>query len=149
MVTNRVTQTTKNGLILRLTFTMNVTGMLAAEFITDIELIELELPKSTCTTGVLHVPIPWLCIGSVHDLRHNAVGYLELYRRERCSTTGTTSEERNFAFYQTHILQPFIDIARQKLYGWDPTSPISDELTAVCWTDGASVQLNAIVSREK
>ena len=64
----------KNGLRVRLTFMMNATCILAATFLTLTSLKERELPKSTCPSGVLHVPIPRLCIGDAQDLRHDTVG---------------------------------------------------------------------------
>ena len=98
--------------------------------------------------GVRYIAIPGLCIGVAQDLCHEDVGYLALYRKDRCTITNRISEERSFILCCRHILQPFIDLCREKLYGWKPSLPIPDELTAICWTDGASVQLNAIVNEE-
>ena len=97
-----------NGLRVRLTFTMNATGMLAATFITVTGVSEKELPKKTCPSGVLYIQIPGLCIGAAQDLRHNAVGYVAFYRTERCDVTNKTSEQRNFEYYRENILKPFI-----------------------------------------
>ena len=138
-----------NGLRVRITFTMNATGMLAATFITVTGLADRELPKKTCLSGVFHLKIPGLCAGAAQDLRHDAVGYLAMYRRERCTVSGTTAEQRNFSYYRKCILLPFISLVRERLYGWKPGTPIPDALTAVCWNDGANVQLNSIVSEEQ
>jgi len=108
----------KNGLQVRLTFTMKATGMVAATFITVTGLNERELPKSSNSDGVMHIAIPGLCIGTAQDLRHEAVEYLALYRKESCHITNHTSEERNFRFYRRHVLQPFIDLCREKMDGW-------------------------------
>ena len=86
---------------------------------------------------------------AAQDLRHDAVGYLAMYRRERCVVSGTTAEQRNFSYYRKCILLPFISLVRERLYGWKPGTPIPDALTAVCWNDGANVQLNSIVSEEQ
>jgi len=65
-----------NGLRVRLTFTMNTAGVLAATFITVIGLTERELPKERFPSGVLHMSIKYLCISGAQDLRHDAVVYL-------------------------------------------------------------------------
>ena len=82
----------KNGLRVRLAFTMNATGMMAATFITVTSLNEPDLPKSSNPDGVAHIAIPGLCIGAVQDLRHEVAGCLALYRKERCPITNRTSE---------------------------------------------------------
>ena len=81
-----------NGLRARIAFTMNATGMLAATFITVTGLMDRELPKKSYSSGVFHLKIPGLCVGAAQDLQHDAVGYLAMYRRERCVVSGTTSE---------------------------------------------------------
>ena len=37
---------------------------------------------------------------------------------------------------------------RKKLFGWVEGTPIPPELTAVCWCDGAPVQLNSMTNQE-
>ena len=49
-------------------------------------------------------------------------------------------------FYRDRVLLPFIKCARSNLYGWVEGTPIPIELTAVCWCDGACVQLLAVVN---
>ena len=128
---------------------MNATGMLAATFITVTGLTERELPKEGCPSGVLHIAIKGLCVGAAQDLRHDAIGYLTLYRREKCKVTQTTAEQRNFAFYRKEVLLPFIALVRENLYGLKMGDPVPYELTAVSWSDGASVQLNAITDEQQ
>ena len=53
----------KNGLRVRLTFTMNGVGMMAAPFITVTGITERELPRSSCPSGVYIMSIPGLCAG--------------------------------------------------------------------------------------
>jgi len=64
----------KNGLRVRLTFTMNATWMMAATFITVTGLNERKLPKSSNPDEVRHISNLGLCIGAAQDLRHEVVG---------------------------------------------------------------------------
>jgi len=138
-----------NCLRVRLTFTINDAGMLAATFITVTGLTERELPKEGCLPGVLRVSIKGLCAGGAQDLRHDAVGYISFYRKEKCAATQITVEQWNFTFYRLEILIPFIGLVRQKLYGHVEGEHIPESLTAVSWTDGAAVQLNVIVGERQ
>ena len=107
-----------NVLRVRLTFTMNAAGMCAAIFITVTGLTERELQKEECPSGVLHVSIKGIRVGGTQDLRHDAVGYLAFYRKKKCVAAQTMAEQRNFTFYCHEVLISFIDISRQKLYGY-------------------------------
>ena len=138
-----------NGLRVRITFTMNATGMLAATFITVTGLTERELPKEGCPSGVLHIAIKGLCVGAAQDLRHDAIGYLTLYRREKCKVTQTTAEQRNFPFYRKEVLLPCIALVRENIYGLKKGDPVPDALTAVSWSDGAAVQFNTIADERQ
>ena len=127
------------AIIIRLTFTMNAAGTLAATFITVTWLTERDLPKEGCSSGLLHVLIKDLCVGGAQDLQHNAVGYLTFYGKDKFLATQTTAEQRNFIFYHRDVLIPFIDLVIHKLYVHVEARYIPDSLTAVSWTNGAVV----------
>ena len=61
---------------------------------------ESDLPKLTYPYGILHVEIPRLCIGTGKDICLQAVGYLAVYRTERCEGSNTSAEQRNVMFYK-------------------------------------------------
>ena len=73
----------KNGLRVRLTFTMNGVGLMAAPFITITGLTERELPKDTCASGVFILTINGLSAGANADIRNSAPGYVCFVRNQR------------------------------------------------------------------
>ena len=139
----------KNGLRVRLTFTINDVGMIAAPFITVTGITEKELPRSTCPSGVCILSIPGLCAGGNSDPRNAVMGYVAFVRTEKGEISGKTSEQRNFEWYRENVLLPFIKNVRCRLYQHDIDSPIPDELSAVCWCDGANTQLAAITNEDQ
>ena len=130
-----------NGTRVRLTFTMNALGNTAAPFITVYG--KIKYPK-----GHLILELPGLCAGGTQDLRLNEVGYVCFVRTEK-SDNGKTVEQRNFEFYREKVLMPFLSSARSRYYDWVEGTPIPDDLTAVCWSDGACTQLQAITSEKQ
>ena len=107
----------KNGLRVRLTFTMNGVGMMAAPFVTVTGLTERELPRETCPSGVFIISIPGLCAGGNSDIRNISPGFVCFVRSERCEISGKTAEKKNFEWYREHVLLPFVSDCRTKLYG--------------------------------
>lgn len=47
------------------------------------------------------------------------------------------------------MLEPSIQLTRERVYGHVEGTPIPHELTAVCWLDGAGPQLNATLSKDQ
>ena len=139
----------KNGLRVRLTFTLNGVGMMAAPFITVTGITEKELPRNTCPSGVYILSIPGLCSGGNTDVRNDAVGHVAFVRSERGAVSGKTSEQRNFEWYRENVLLPFIKNIRRVLYQHDINTPIPDELSAVAWCDGALTQLASITNESQ
>ena len=72
--------------------------------------------------------------------------YVAFVRTEKGEVSGKTSEQRNFEWYRENVLLPFIKNVRSRLYQHDVNSPIPDELSAVCWYNGANTQLAAITN---
>ena len=138
-----------NGLRVRLTMTINGIGAMAAPFITVTGITEKELPKESCESGVYILQIPGLCTGSSMDPRLNAPGYICFVRSERHELSQKSAEQLNFEWYRSNILLPFINVCREKYYSWEPNSTVPEDLTAVCWCDGANVQLNSIINEEQ
>ena len=139
----------KNGLRVRLTFTINGVGMMAAPFVTVTGITEKELPRATCPSGVYILSIPGLCAGGNTDPRNAAMGYVAFIRTEKGEVSGKTSEQRNFEWYRENVLLPFIKNVRSRLYQHDDNTFIPDELSAVCWCDGANTQLLAITNEKQ
>ena len=123
--------------------------MMAAPFVTVTGITENELPRATCPSGVYILSIPGLCAGGNNDPRNAATGYVAFIRTEKGEVSGKTSELRNFEWYRENVLLPFIKNVRSRLYQHDNNTPIPDELSAVCWCDGANTQLAAIINEEQ
>jgi hypothetical protein len=138
-----------NGTRVRLTYTMNAMGMTAAPFITIYGLNERELSKDVYPDGHLIVAVPGLCAGGSQDVRIREVGYLCFIRSEKSTVNNKTAEQRNFEYYREKVLFPFIASIRETLFDWSPGTPIPDTLSAVCWSDGACSQLQAITNENQ
>ena len=139
----------KKGLRVRLTFTLNAIGMMAATYISVTGITEKELPKSKCPSGIYIMKIPGLCPGGGSDPRLNAPGFVVFLRAEKSGVSGKTAEGKKFERYREHVLLPFLSTCRENFYGWHRSSPVPDTLTAVCWCDGANVQLKAITNEQQ
>ena len=103
-----------NGVRVKITVTINALDIIAAPSISVTVISREELPLDMCPSGLYIIRIPSLCAGSSVDPRHDAPGYISFVSCEKSNNTQTTSEQRNFEWYKTNILLPFINLCRVK-----------------------------------
>ena len=85
-----------NGSCVRLTFTLNAVGAMAAPFITVTGITECELPKHSCASGCRIVSVNGLCPGVSADPCNNSPGFVAFVRTEKGGVKNTTSEQKNY-----------------------------------------------------
>ena len=90
---------------------------------------------------------PWL--NSAGSCAPNPLEHLCIIRSEKLAVNNKTAEQRNFEYYREKVLFPFIAGIRESLFDWIPGTPIPDTLAAVCWSDGACTQLQAITTEKQ
>ena len=106
-----------NSLCVRLNVTVNSLGLMAAPFIIVTGISREKLPLYKCLLSVYIICIPGFCAGSSVGPGYIAPGYVAFVRGEKSSNTQTSSKQRNFEWYRTNILLPFIEICCTKYYG--------------------------------
>ena len=88
---------------------------------------------------------PGLCAGGNADPCNKVPGYVAFVRTEKLKISGKLSEQRNFEWYREHIILTFVTKCRVTLYDINATEHVPGNFAAVCWNNGANVQLVAIM----
>ena len=89
-----------------------------------------------------------MCAGGNTDLYNKVLWYVLFVRTEKANISGKSSDKRNVKWYREEIILPFVAECQVTLYGMNPTEPVPDKLSAVCWSDEANVQLATILDEK-
>ena len=135
------------GMRVKLTFTFTGSGQVFNPYVTVSGITERELPKATCPSGILVVPIAGLSMERNRDPSCKKKGYVVFLRND---VSDESVHLKNHEHYHKEVYKPYIDYIRKVLHGYniDGTDTVSDELQSVGWNDGDIMMLAAIVKEE-
>lgn len=146
------TDTNKNGLRVRLTFTMTGSGLLAPLYVavTGLNDRELKIPDDYWDNDMFVVEVPGFCIGGGVNPYAQEVGYV-VFLRESVQKKGGNQKipHKKFAHYHRTVFLPFVKKCREQLGYHDDDNEIPDELSAVSWCDGDIPQLSTIIQESQ
>jgi len=121
----------------RFTWSTSADGTVACPYISFLDLSERELPKTSCPSGVLMIPIEGLAVGGVNP-ECKSLGYLVFVRK------GEDMETANFTHYRNEVFRSYVHAKRKIRDG----VPLSEEERAVSWQDGGGPQLKTIMDAD-
>ena len=107
-----------NGFRVRLTVAINTLGLMSAPLISTTGVSREELLLDGYSSGAYIIHILGLCAGLSVDPRHDTPGYIVFVRCEKSDKTQISAEQRNFQWYRSNIILPFIEMCHVKYYDW-------------------------------
>lgn len=122
---------------MKITWSASSDGTVAAPYASFLGMSERELPSSTCSSGILVIPIQGLSVGGV-DPRCKSVGYIILVRN------GKDNEKHNFKHYRDKVFREFVKCKRSKQEGLS----LDEDDRAVGFLDGGGAQLVAVTNEK-
>ena len=135
------------GMRVKLTFTFLGNGLMMPIYVTAAGFTERDIPRSSCPSGILVIPIPGLCMERNRDRLNQKKGYLVLLRSD---VALESVHMRNHEHYYKTVYEPYINDIRKNIHGYEvkEDEEIPDVLTSVGWMDGDIQQLKAVVKNE-
>ena len=105
--------------------------MILTSFISVTGITKRELPKDTCSSGILIMSVPGLYTGGNTNLRNKAPGLVAFLRTEKSVLSGKKIEQINCEWCRKQIILPFITKYRVTLYGMNDSEPVPSNLVAI------------------
>jgi hypothetical protein len=96
------------GLAVKFTTTISAAGTAAPMVAVVTGLTAHELSRESCPSGMLVIKVPGFCVGGGVDIFARQTGYV-VFLREKDEGDECSRGETYFDWYNTHILEPFID----------------------------------------